>query len=174
MIQGMNEELLCRGYFMVSLARRQHLAVAVVISSVAFGLLHLPNANVSWLAVLNIVLFGCLMGFYILKRGNIWGAGAIHTAWNFAQGNVFGISVSGMAPMPSVFSFAPTGSGDLIGGGAFGIEGGLAATIVLLVGTVLVLFLKNARAAEPSTTASGQSGQGRYGQGQDYPPPSLQ
>ena len=149
MIQGMSEELLCRGYLMLSLARRQNLALAVVVSSAVFGLMHLPNSNVTWLAILNIVLFGCLMGFYILKRGDIWGAGAIHTAWNFSQGNLFGISVSGMEPMPSLLNFASTDSSNLISGGAFGIEGGLAATIVLVLGTAAVLFLKNLEAARP-------------------------
>ncbi|HZK27488.1 MAG TPA: hypothetical protein VFD00_08125 [Thermoclostridium sp.] len=62
--------------------------------------------------------------------------------WNFAQGNIFGISVSGMDMMASVFSFAPTNEGELINGGTFGLEGGLAVTIVLILATIAVLLVK--------------------------------
>lgn len=62
--------------------------------------------------------------------------------WNFAQGNIFGISVSGMDMMGSVFSFAPTNEGELINGGTFGLEGGLAVTIVLILATIAVLLVK--------------------------------
>ncbi|MCL1847997.1 MAG: CPBP family intramembrane metalloprotease [Coriobacteriia bacterium] len=142
MIQGMSEELLCRGYFMVSLARRQHVAVAIIVSSCFFGLLHIFNSNITLLAIVNIALFGVFMGIYMLKRGNIWGVGAIHTAWNFTQGNIFGISVSGMERQPSIFIFEPNTTGELISGGAFGIEGGLAATLVLVVAVVIGLLMK--------------------------------
>jgi membrane protease YdiL (CAAX protease family) len=143
LVQGASEEVLLRGYFMVSLARRQSLVVAVVVSSCFFGVLHLGNSNVQPLAIVNIVLFGCFAGVYLLKRGNIWGAAAIHSLWNFAQGNIYGISVSGLAPMESVFSFAPVAGGELINGGAFGIEGGLAATGVLAVALVIALLLRS-------------------------------
>lgn len=62
--------------------------------------------------------------------------------WNFAQGNIFGVSVSGMDIMASVFSFVPTNEGELINGGTFGLEGGLAVTIVLILATIAVLLVK--------------------------------
>ncbi|GHT78953.1 CAAX amino protease [Actinomycetota bacterium] len=144
MVQGLNEEVLCRGYFLVSLARKQHLAVAVAVSSCAFGAMHLNNANVTFLAILNLVLLGAVLGVYILKRGNIWGVAAFHTTWNFAQGNIFGLEVSGINNMPSLFAFNASESGTLINGGAFGMEGGLAATAVLVVALVVTLLLKSA------------------------------
>jgi membrane protease YdiL (CAAX protease family) len=143
LVQGLSEELLCRGYFMVSLARKQSLVVAIIISSCFFGVLHLANSNVQPLAIVNIILFGCFEGVYLLKRGNIWGAAAIHSLWNFAQGNIFGIPVSGMEKMESVFIFNPVPGGELLSGGAFGIEGGLAATFVLVAALIIALLLKS-------------------------------
>ncbi len=70
--------------------------------------------------------------------------------WNFAQGNIFGVSVSGMDIMASVFSFAPTNEGELINGGTFGLEGGLAVTIVLILATIAVLLVK-AKPVTPQT-----------------------
>jgi len=142
MVQGMSEEVICRGYFMVSLARRQRLAVAIIVSSSMFGALHLFNSNVVALGVINIILFGIFEAVYMLKRGDIWGVAAIHTSWNFVQGNVFGISVSGSPVQPSFFLFEPSATGTLINGGAFGIEAGLAASIVLVAALVVALLMK--------------------------------
>jgi membrane protease YdiL (CAAX protease family) len=159
LIQGLNEELLLRGYFMVTLARKQSLAVAIIVSSCFFAVLHLFNANVQVLALVNILLFGSFAAVYLLKRGNIWGAAAIHSAWNFSQGCIYGIPVSGIENPDSLFSFTPVVGGELISGGAFGVEGGLAATIVLVVALVVVLLMKSSDPAPqpPSTDEQSQS-----------------
>ena len=140
-IQGMSEEVLLRGYFMVSLSNRCSMAWALAISSVAFALLHLANPGVTLLAIANITLFGVFMGLYVLRTDDLWGACAIHSAWNFAQGNLVGIRVSGMAQLPTVAVMNPVGEQSLFHGGAFGLEGGLIVTVVLLAAIALVLFL---------------------------------
>ncbi|MDR1421449.1 MAG: CPBP family intramembrane metalloprotease, partial [Coriobacteriales bacterium] len=155
MVQGLSEELLCRGYFMVSLARRQRLWVAVIISSLFFAALHLGNNGIfdTPFTLLNLTLFGVFAGIYILKRGNIWGAAAIHSVWNFVQGNLYGLPVSGGGRMETVFAFTPVREGvaPLINGGAFGPEGGLAVTAVLLVGCVILLLMKTNPAEKVET-----------------------
>lgn len=141
LIQGMSEEVLVRGYFMVSVGNRCRMAVAVGISSVIFAMLHLGNPGINLLALLNLTLFGIFMGVYILRTDDIWGACAIHSAWNFAQGNLLGIRVSGMSPMPSVAIMRPLGEQSLFHGGDFGLEGGLIVTFVTLAAIALTLFL---------------------------------
>ena len=140
-IQGMSEEVLVRGYFMVSLSNRCHTAVAVGISSVAFALLHLANPGISFLALLNLTLFGVFMAVYVLRTDDLWGVCAIHSAWNFAQGNLVGIRVSGMAQLPTVAIMQPLGEKALFHGGDFGLEGGLIVTLVLLAAIAITLFL---------------------------------
>jgi len=139
MIQGMAEEVLCRSYFMVSLARRYPMWVAVVVNALFFAALHLGNSGISALAFVNLTLFGVFASVYFIKRGNIWGIGAVHSIWNFVQGNFYGIKVSGMESSCSVFASAMTEGRDLIHGGAFGLEGGLAVTLVLVAGTLFLL-----------------------------------
>lgn len=140
-IQGMSEEVLVRGYFMVSLSNRCHTAVAVGISSVVFALLHLANPGISFLAMVNLTLFGVFMAVYILRTDDLFGACAIHSAWNFAQGNLVGISVSGTAQLPTVAVMNPIGNNALFHGGDFGLEGGLIVTFMLLTVILLTLFL---------------------------------
>lgn len=143
LLQGMSEEVLCRGFFMGSLLRRCPIPVAVTVNSAAFALLHLGNNGVTPLALVNIFLFGVLTSLYVLRRGNLWGACAIHSMWNFAQGNLFGAAVSGNRSGPSLLRAEAItgGSASLWNGGAFGPEGGLAVTLVLLAGIAVLLFL---------------------------------
>ena len=141
LVQGMSEEVICRGYYMVSLGRKYNVIIAIIANSVIFGALHFFNNGLSLLGIFNIILFGVFASVYMIKRGNIWGVAAIHSAWNFVQGNIFGVSVSGMAKTESLFSVTFSESGKLINGGDFGLEGGLAVTMVLVIGIVICLFI---------------------------------
>ncbi len=140
-IQGMSEEVLCRGYFMLSVTRKNAVGWGIVLNAVCFSLLHLANPGFTPLAFCNIFLFGILTSVYVLWRESLWGACAIHSIWNFCQGNVFGISVSGTGTGPSpLFAGQVSGKG-LWNGGKFGIEGGLAVTVILLLANLLVFLL---------------------------------
>lgn len=147
MLQGMSEEILCRGYIMVSIGRRYSMWVAVFSNSVIFAALHLLNAGISVLAFINLVLFGVFASLYFLKRGNIWGIGALHSIWNLVQGNFWGLRVSGIVTQCSIFSSTMIEDKNIINGGAFGPEGGLGVSVVLLVG-IGVLLRKNVRISE--------------------------
>lgn len=148
LIQGMAEEVLCRGYFLVSVSRRYPLAVGVLANSVVFAALHLLNNGITVLAFINLVLFGVFASVYFIKRGNIWGVGALHSIWNLAQGNIYGIRVSGMQTSCSILSSEMVAGRELINGGDFGLEGGLAVTIVLIAGTLILLATKQQRYVE--------------------------
>lgn len=152
-VQGMSEEVLCRGYFMVSVGRRYSMWVAVIVNSVAFAILHLSNSGISVLAVVNLALFGVFASVYFVKRNDIWGICAVHSVWNLVQGNVYDIRVSGMKLSCSLFSSEITEGKELINGGAFGLEGGLAVTIVLVVGTLILLCMKGKNQEENSVEA---------------------
>lgn len=141
-VQGMSEEALCRGYLMVSVSRRYTLPVAILASSLTFSMLHLLNSGLSWLAFVNLGLFGIFAAVYFIRRGSIWGIAAFHSVWNFAQGNFFGIRVSGASVGTSVLTSELSETGSLINGGEFGLEGGIAVTLVMLAGIAILYFMK--------------------------------
>lgn len=141
-IQGMSEEVLVRGYYMVSVAARHSLLLAVISNSIIFALLHILNNGIDILPLINLTLFGLFASIYTLKMNSIWGICALHTTWNFAQGNLFGIKVSGIDTQVSVFSFALKENGSIINGGSFGLEGGLAVTTVLVLGIIVLLTIE--------------------------------
>ena len=141
MIQGMAEEVLCRGYFMVSIGRRYPMWVAALTNSLFFAALHLFNNGIGVLAFINLTLFGLFASVYFIKRGNIWGIGAVHSVWNFVQGNFYGIKVSGMTTTCSVLESVSVAGKDVLNGGEFGLEGSIAVTIVLVVGILILLMM---------------------------------
>ena len=140
-LQGMGEEVLFRGYLMTSLCRRHNEWVAIIVSALMFAVFHVPNASFSIIAFVNILLFGIFAGVFMLKRGSIWAVGAIHTAWNYLQGNIFGISVSGNPKFTSLLNASNSDFGAILSGGDFGLEGGLGATVLLLVALLLALMM---------------------------------
>jgi membrane protease YdiL (CAAX protease family) len=140
-IQGPGEEVLCRGYLLPVLGARGGPWAGIAISSLIFAVLHLLNPNIGPISVLNLVLVGIFFCLYALKEGGLWGVFGWHTAWNWAQGNLFGLEVSGMADIAThpLFDLTETGP-DWITGGSFGPEGGVAVTAVLLAGTIFLLW----------------------------------
>lgn len=139
-IQSFNEELLCRGYFLGAIMPAVSLPAAVLISSLAFTAAHLFNSGLTALALINLTLYGVFAALLTLKRGSLWAAAGAHCAWNFMQGNFYGISVSGIALLPSVFSTSLTDGRSLVNGGSFGLEGGLGVTLVLCLAIVCELY----------------------------------
>ena len=137
-LQGTAEELVTRTWLLPQLASRTNLKPAVLISSLFFTLLHVGNSGLTPLSLVNLFLFGVAMALYILKTDTVWGVAGIHGAWNFAQGNLFGILVSGQPSGTSLMTFLPQGNQGWLSGGSFGIEGSIMTSLVLLL---LIVYL---------------------------------
>ncbi len=157
-IQGMSEEFIFRGYLMTTVGGSgRHTAVAVAISSVGFSLAHTANPGFGILPFVNLTLFGVFAALYMIIFDDIWGVSAIHSIWNFTQGNFYGISVSGMDDTESVFRTTAISSKDYLTGGDFGIEGSIFTTTVLLAGTAVLLFILSKKKQPAATEAALQS-----------------
>ncbi len=154
LVQGSTEEILTRGYLTQAVARRWGLVAAVIVQAAFFALLHGMNPGMGPLPWINLVLFALFGSFMSLSEGGLWGICAMHGAWNWTQGNFFGVAVSGQQVSDSVFTYSPSaGSTDLITGGAFGIEGSLVTTFVFAAGTVIFWNAwKKHRAAEDAVS----------------------
>ena len=148
MVQGMTEEVLCRGYFLGSYARRYPVYAAVLANSLLFASLHFLNSGISVLAFINITLFGIFASIYFIRRGSIWGIGAFHSIWNLVQGNFYGIKVSGTPVGNTLFTTQAIAGKSLLNGGDFGMEGSLICTIVLTCGIIFLYTRKNKDAVE--------------------------
>jgi membrane protease YdiL (CAAX protease family) len=136
-IQGPAEEVLFRGYILVNARQQWGLRPALIISSLAFSLLHVSNPAYGILPFINLVLFGLGTALYRVyaDADQLWGVFAIHTIWNWLQQVVFGLPNSGISPVPDQTLFTVTPNASLpspFWGGGFGPEGTLAASLALL------------------------------------------
>ncbi|MDX9991833.1 MAG: type II CAAX endopeptidase family protein [Anaerolineales bacterium] len=140
LVQGAGEELLTRGWMLPVLSVRYKPWLGIVVSSLFFAILHGLNPNLSLIALVNLTLFGLFAAFYALREGSLWGVCALHSAWNWVQGNIFGLEVSGSsAGGGTLFNLLETGP-DWFTGGPFGPEGGLAVSALLLFGMAIIFL----------------------------------
>jgi membrane protease YdiL (CAAX protease family) len=141
-VQGGAEEVLIRGWVLPVIGARYKPWIGLLISSLIFSIMHGLNPGLSPLALVNLALFGLFAGLYAMREGSMWGISAVHSVWNWVQGNFFGFQVSGLnAQGGTLINLMETGQ-DWFTGGVFGPEGGLAVTIVLIIGILVILFWK--------------------------------
>lgn len=140
LFQGFEEELMCRGFMMRGLSRKRSLFFSIWFNSFYFALLHLGNPGITLLPVINLFLAGLAFSCMAVYFDDLWVASGAHSMWNFAQGNIYGILVSGMSMGPTVFQFELSGN-SIISGGFFGLEGGIGVFIVELATVVLFYVL---------------------------------
>lgn len=140
-VAALAEEALFRGYALQTLTRARLAWLAVFLTSVPFAAVHLRNPNVAaGFTFINTALAGIWLAVAYLRTRTLWLPLGIHWAWNWALGALFGLPVSGindLAPHPLLrgIDHGPV----WLTGGSYGIEGGLACTITLLVTTIFIL-----------------------------------
>lgn len=131
------EELTFRGYILQGLAKAWTLPIAVAVSSLLFGMVHLIDPNVQLLAILNISMAGLFFAVAYLVTRSLWLPAGIHIGWNLAEIHVLGFPGSGHTE-PSLLHSTVSGP-ELVTGGAFGPEGGILGLAAWLLGIALLL-----------------------------------
>lgn len=138
------EEILFRGYPLQTLTRAQLAWLGVFLTSVPFAAVHLNNPNaVPGFTFVNTALAGVWLAVAYLRTRSLWLPIGLHWTWNWAQASLLGLPVSGiqrLAPAPLLQSM--NAGPDWLTGGAYGIEGGAACTIALLVSMVVIWRVK--------------------------------
>jgi membrane protease YdiL (CAAX protease family) len=128
---------------------------ALAIQAALFGAMHLGNPSATLFAAIAIMLeAGLLLAVAYMVTRRIWLAWGLHLGWNYAQGSLFGIRVSG-TPVGSSFLVSSPMGPESISGGAFGVEASPIAIAVCLAATV-VLWRIAVRRSEIVTYATGR------------------
>ncbi|MFN3425351.1 MAG: lysostaphin resistance A-like protein [Novosphingobium meiothermophilum] len=135
---GTIEEILFRGILLRHIEAMLGTWAALVITSALFGLAHLANPGASLFAAFAISMeAGILLGAAYLWTRRLWVPIGIHAAWNFTQGWVFSVPVSGGIAPDGLLVTSRAGP-DWLTGGAFGLE---ASAVAMAVATLAGLFL---------------------------------
>jgi hypothetical protein len=134
------EELLFRGILFRWTEEFAGSWAALVISSVLFGLVHIANPNSSLIATSFIAIeAGVLLGGAYMLTRSLWAPIGLHAAWNFTQGYIFDVPVSGV-PENGLVQAKLSGPA-LLSGGQFGLEASVLALVIATaagVGLVIV------------------------------------
>lgn len=124
------EEMLFHGYAFQLLIRRVGAFATILPAAVIFGLAHMNNPGSNLIGIGNTMLWGVLFGYAYLRTTALWLPIGLHFGWNFAV-PLFGANLSG-------FTMGVTGyalhwkAGDLWSGGAYGPEGSVLTTAIVV------------------------------------------
>lgn len=151
---GVHEEVVFRGYLVSNLEEGMDRVAAVIMSSLVFGAFHVLNPHANLIAIINIALAGAVFAYAYLSSGNLWLPIAFHFSWNFFQGPVFSLPVSGLV-MRGLLIIHPRPGFDLITGGAFGPEAGLSGFIALVLACVCLRLWSRGRARNAGRSGAG-------------------
>jgi uncharacterized protein len=132
------EEAMVRGFVFQALEHNLGAVAAVSITSAFFGVMHLGNQNVTLFSTFNTIIAGVWLGIAYLMTRSLWLATALHVAWNFVMGFIFGLPVSGIKLMKNFAWLDGSSTKGWISGADYCPEGGLAATIALLLCTLVI------------------------------------
>ena len=139
-VQGLAEELFFQGLFMPKAVKMYGLGIGVSISAVLFAFVHGFNEGITLLAILNLTLYAVFAAFFALYEEGILGIASYHIAWNFTQGTLFGLNVSGGSNAITLIETKLL-SPNIFTGHEFGPEGGLLTTLVLSISLLIIILL---------------------------------
>jgi membrane protease YdiL (CAAX protease family) len=132
-IPGFMEEMLFRGILFRWIEEFGGSWTALVVTSALFGLAHIMNPNATWFSSFTIAVeAGVLLGGAYMLTRSLWFPMGLHAAWNFTQGEIFDVPVSGIDEHGLVQ--AKLSGPELLSGGQFGLE---ASVLALLLATAI-------------------------------------
>ena len=136
---ALGEEIIFRGILYRITEQSLGTWIALIISALLFGIVHITNDHADFLGLLSAALAGVMLGVLYTISGRLWYPLAIHVGWNFFQ-YFFGLPVSGLDDFEYFMDASREGPEWLIGGG-FGIENSML-TILMILGLSAFLIYR--------------------------------
>jgi len=134
---AVSEELIFRGILFRWIEAFGGSWAALLLTSAFFGAAHLANPNASPIAAVGIAFeAGVMLGAAYMLTRSLWLPMGLHAAWNFTQGEIYDIPVSG-TPVHGLLTARLSGP-PLLTGNGFGLE---ASLIAITVATLFGLWL---------------------------------
>lgn len=157
------EEIVFRGYPLQTMKRAQLAWIGVILTSILFAQVHTGNPNLDSpnvyprIAFANTAIAGAWLAIAYLRTRSLWLPLGLHWAWNWMMGSILGLPVSGITTLAPTPLLRATDNGPAwLTGGAYGIEGGVACTIALLISTVFIWRTKLFAATEEMKALTSQ------------------
>jgi uncharacterized protein len=150
------EEAFFRGYILQTFSRAGLAWLAIALTSLFFGAVHYGNPNAGAISSFNTALAGIWFGIAYLKTRDLWLVWGMHLVWNWMQGAVFGIEVSGLTDITTSPLLLEIDRGPVwLTGENYGIEGGIVTTVAILLSTAAIYFLPILKPSEEMLILTG-------------------
>lgn len=152
------EEALFRGYPLQTMTRARLALVGLILTSLVFAYIHRNNPNnppglppftyiglnFVHLPFINTTLAGVWLAAGYLRTRSLWLPLGLHWSWNWTMGALLGLPVSGIEALtPAPLLRAADVGPQWLTGGAYGVEGGAACTLALLISTIFIWRTRN-------------------------------
>jgi len=142
---AVTEEVLFRGVIFRLLERRGGTWIALAVSALLFGLVHLVNPGATiWGAVAIAIEAGLMLGAAYAVTGSLWLPIGLHLGWNVTIVAIFGTIPSGSHARDALVTATTDGPVWLTGGG-FGPEASVIAVLVCSIATAALLVAARRR-----------------------------
>lgn len=143
------EEAVFRGYILQTMMRSGQVLPGILLTSVSFATIHNTNPNATLFSWVNTFIAGIWFAVAYIKTRDLWLVTGMHLTWNWTQGAIFGVEVSGLTDIVSAPLLREIDHGPAwLTGSNYGIEGGVAATAALIISTVAVFYLPIVKPAD--------------------------
>ncbi len=143
-IAAVTEEVLMRGIVFRIVEESLGSWIALAFSAALFGAMHAFNRGATVTSSIAIALeAGVLLAAVFMLTRRLWMVIGVHTAWNFAEGGIFGASVSGGEAHGILASHFH--GPDVLTGGAFGPEASIVAVLICFGTGAAFLWLASKR-----------------------------
>lgn len=142
-VQSSGEEIICRGVLYQRLRKGyKNPWVAILVSPVAFVIVHMGIPGCTIWAIISIYLIGVLFCLMVYYFDSLWIAMAIHTAWNFTQNFIFGLPNSGTIYSFSIFKLDQASvKNTLFYNSEFGVEASITPIIIFVILNAVVHYM---------------------------------
>ncbi|MEV0347029.1 CPBP family intramembrane glutamic endopeptidase [Nonomuraea sp. NPDC050680] len=142
---AVTEELLFRGILFRIVEERTGTWMALVLSGLVFGMLHLFNPHASlWGAIAVAIEGGGMLAAAYVATRTLWVPIGLHFGWNFAAAGIFSTEVSGNGATEGLLHGVTSGPA-LLTGGDFGPEGSPYSIVFCVLMTIVFLWLARRR-----------------------------
>lgn len=165
-VAGVVEETLFRGLLFRLSSKILGTWGALLLTATLFGAAHAFNPGATFSSSLAIALeAGVLLGAAYAATQRLWIPIGLHIGWNFAEGSIFSMSVSGNTMKEGLLRGSLSGP-QILTGGQFGPEASIVAVIVCLAAALyFILRMVRRHLTEPPAWSKQQTGKPCYGDG---------
>ena len=158
-LAGIMEEILFRGLLFRLSSKIVGTWGALIFTAALFGVAHMFNPGATLRSSVAIALeAGILLGAAYAATQRLWLPIGLHAGWNFTEGSIFGMTLSGNTMSVGLLRGSLSGPAVLTGG-AFGPEASMVAVLVCLAAALYFLWriVRLHRAEPPMWSTPAQS-----------------